>query len=117
MPSPKLGTVVKDPTSAMRDLVGKTDYRERDGVVRLAIGQLGFTEAQLGANIKTFMAQLKKELAALPNVTKSIYEVVLSSTHASGFSLDGRIEPQVAGGGGGRAIDNPVRQSLPTFAS
>jgi large subunit ribosomal protein L1 len=99
MPSPKLGTVVKNPVAAIRDLVGKTDYRERQGVVRLAIGQLGFTEAQLAGNIKMFLSYLKRDLVALPNVTKSIYEVVLSSTNASGFSLNGQIEPKVAGGG------------------
>jgi len=99
MPSPKLGTVVKNTSAAIRELVGKADYKERMGVVRVAIGQLRFTEAQLAENIKAFMSHLKKDIAALENVTKSIHEVVLSSTHSSGFSLNGQIEPGVASGG------------------
>ncbi|RPA93653.1 ribosomal protein L1 [Choiromyces venosus 120613-1] len=100
MPSPKLGTVVKNTGAAIRDLVGKSDYKERMGVVRLAIGQLRFTEQQLAENIKTFMGHLKADIANLENVTKSIHEVVLSSTHSSGFSLSGAINPEVAASGG-----------------
>ncbi|PWW78361.1 ribosomal protein L1 [Tuber magnatum] len=98
MPSPKFGTVVKNTGAAIRDLVGRSDYKERMGVVRLAIGQLRFTEAQLAENIKTFMSHLRKDIAALDNVTKSIHEVVLSSTHSSGFTLNGQIAPGAATG-------------------
>lgn len=96
MPSVKLGTVVKNPASAISDLVGKASYRERLGVVRMAIGQLAFTEKQLQDNIKAFMGQLKRDIAKVSQVSKSISEVVLSSTHSAGFSLSGRIEPEQA---------------------
>lgn len=99
MPSHKRGTVVKNIGASIRDLVGKADYKERMGVVRVAIGQLRFTEAQLAENIKAFMSHLRKDIAALDNVTKSIHEVVLSSTHSSGFSLNGQIEPRMTSGG------------------
>lgn len=94
MPSAKLGTVVKSPTAEIHDLVGKASYRERLGVVRMPIGQLAFTERQLQENIKTFMTQLKKDIAAITQVSKSISEVVLSSTNGPGFSLSGEINPR-----------------------
>ncbi|KAH0613961.1 uncharacterized protein H6S33_005847 [Morchella sextelata] len=93
MPSAKMGTVVKSPTAAISELVGKASYRERLGVVRMPIGQLAFTEQQLQENIKAFMVQLKKDIAGVTQVSKSIAEVVLSSTHGPGFSLSGEITP------------------------
>ncbi|CAZ81674.1 unnamed protein product [Tuber melanosporum] len=98
MPSVKFGTVVKNTGAAIRDLVGKSDYKERLAVVRLPIGQLRFTEAQLAENIKTFLSHLRRDIAALDNVTKTIHEVVLSSTHSSGFSLNGWIKPEATRG-------------------
>lgn len=94
MPSPKTGTVVKDPAAAIKELTGKNDYRERLGVVRVAIGQIGFTEEQLATNIKAFMTALKKDLHALSyQADKGISEVVLSSTFGPGFSLTGDLRP------------------------
>ncbi|KAL8757508.1 MAG: hypothetical protein Q9184_004188 [Pyrenodesmia sp. 2 TL-2023] len=90
MPSAKFGTIVKDVKSSVKGLVGGSEYRERNGVLRMAIGQLGFTPEQLQANIKTFMTEIKKDIGALSDrVNKDIHEVVLSSTHAPGFSLNG----------------------------
>lgn len=92
MPSQKFGTVVPNVAVAMRDLVGKSDFRERQGVIRMAIGQLKFSEAQLAANIKSFLEQIKKEMAVMAfRADKSINEVVLSSTNSAGFSLSGDI--------------------------
>lgn len=94
MPSVKMGTVVKDPAAAISDLTGKSEFKERLGVVRLPIGQLGFTEEQLAGNIKAFMAVLKKELKRLSYQSeKSIYEVVLSTTRGPGLSLNGDLRP------------------------
>jgi large subunit ribosomal protein L1 len=90
MPSTKTGTVVKDVATSVRDLTGGSEYRERMGVVRLAIGQLGFTPEQLQKNIKAFVGSLKKDLATLSDrMHKELHEVVLSSTNAPGFSLNG----------------------------
>ncbi|PGH27165.1 ribosomal protein L1 [Polytolypa hystricis UAMH7299] len=93
MPTAKLGTVVDNVGTAVRNLRGGNSYREREGVVRMAVGQLGFSPEELKANIGTFMAQLKKEAMALSDQgPKEISEVVLSSTHAPGFSLNGEFK-------------------------
>jgi large subunit ribosomal protein L1 len=90
MPSAKMGTVVKDVTASVRDLTGGSEYRERMGVVRLAIGQLMFTPEQLQKNIKAFVDNLKKDISAMSDrMNKELHEVVLSSTNAPGFSLNG----------------------------
>ncbi|KAF3009607.1 mitochondrial 54S ribosomal protein mrpl1 [Curvularia kusanoi] len=93
MPNAKTGTVVKDLGPAVRNMVGGSEYRERLGVVRMAVGQLGFTPAELQDNIKTFMDALKKDIVQLQDrVSKEIHEVVLSSTNAPGFTLNGEFK-------------------------
>lgn len=90
MPSSKTGTVVKDPAAAVREMVGGAEYRERLGVVRMAIGQLGFTPEMVQDNIKVFVESVKKDMAQLSEkVNKEIAEVVLSSTHGPGMTLSG----------------------------
>lgn len=92
MPSVKLGTVVNNNNvgSMLRDMVGGSEYRERQGVIRLAVGQLAFTPEQLSANVKAFMEHLKQDVALISErTTKTIHEVVLSSTHGPGFTLNG----------------------------
>jgi large subunit ribosomal protein L1 len=92
MPSAKTGTVVRDPASVVKELVGGSEYRERMGVVRLAIGQLGFTPEEVQRNIKAFMDAVKKDMAQLSDkISKEVAEVVLSSTNAPGFSLNGTL--------------------------
>lgn len=77
MPSAKFGTVVGDVAGLAKEMVGASEYRERDAVVRLAIGQLGFSPEELQQNIRSFMAQIKKEMTSLSHrVTKDIHEVV-----------------------------------------
>jgi large subunit ribosomal protein L1 len=90
MPSAKLGTVVKDPALVIKDLIGGAEYRERLGVIRMAVGQLGFTPEEMQRNIKAFIEALKKDMAQLSDrIHKEMVEVVLSSTHSPGFSLSG----------------------------
>lgn len=90
MPSAKVGTVVKDIDAAVKDMVGGSEYRERTGVIRMAIGQLGFTPEEMQRNVKAFMESVKKDCALLSDrIAKEVHEVVLSSTNAPGFSLDG----------------------------
>lgn len=90
MPSAKMGTVVKDPASAIRGMVGGAEYRERLGVIRMAIGQLGFTPEEVQRNIKAFVAAIKKDMAQLSDkIHKEVVEVVLSSTNGPGLTLDG----------------------------
>ncbi len=81
MPSAKLGTVVENVGSAMRNMLGGSMYSERQGVVRMAVGQLGFTPEQLRDNLKAFVGQITKDAQALSDqVTKQVHEVVSSST-------------------------------------
>jgi large subunit ribosomal protein L1 len=93
MPSAKLGTVVKDPTLVIKDLVGGAEYRERLGVIRMAVGQLGFTPEEMQRNIKTFVEALKKDISQLSDkIHKEVAEIVLSSTHGPGFTLSGEFK-------------------------
>ena len=93
MPSAKLGTVVKDPAAVVKQLVGGAEYRERLGVVRMAIGQLGFTPEEMQKNIKAFIEHIKKDFAQLSDkINKDIAEVTLSSTNSPGFILNGEFK-------------------------
>lgn len=77
MPSTKLGTVVKDVAGTVRNMAGGSEYREKLGVVRMAIGQLGFTPEEMQKNVKTFMEEIKRDLGALSDrINKEIHEVV-----------------------------------------
>ncbi|KAL2010591.1 hypothetical protein VTN00DRAFT_6398 [Thermoascus crustaceus] len=95
MPSVKMGTVVEDVGMRVQMLRGGTVYRERDGVIRMPIGQLGFSPEQLRDNLRTTIEQIKKDAASLSDrITKEIYEVVLSSTNGPGFSLNGEFKSE-----------------------
>jgi large subunit ribosomal protein L1 len=90
MPSAKVGTIVQDVAAAVRSMVGASEYRERMGVVRMAVGQLGFTPEQMKSNIKSFIGNVKKDMGLMSDrAQKDLHEIVLSSTHAPGFSLNG----------------------------
>jgi large subunit ribosomal protein L1 len=90
MPSTKTGTVVTNVGITVRNMVGGSEYRERLGVIRMAIGQLGFTPEEMQRNVKSFMDTIKKEMAQMSDrINKEIHEVVLSSTNAPGFTLSG----------------------------
>ncbi|CBY00272.1 hypothetical protein IAQ61_011205 [Plenodomus lingam] len=90
MPNTKTGTLVTRMGPTLRTMFGTSEYREKDAVVRLAVGQLEFSPEMLKTNIKVFIDSLKRDIANLKGkVSKDIYEVVLSSTHGPGFSLNG----------------------------
>lgn len=81
MPSTKTGTVVTQVGTAVQNMVGGSEYRERMGVVRMAVGQLGFTPEELQTNIKAFMEAVKKDMAQMSDrITKEIHEVVSYAT-------------------------------------
>jgi large subunit ribosomal protein L1 len=95
MPSAKTGTVVNNIAATVRNMVGGSEYRERMGVIRMAIGQLGFTPEEMQRNVKAFMDTLKKDIGQLGDrITKEIHEVVLSSTNSPGFTLSGEFRSQ-----------------------
>ncbi|EPE02881.1 50s ribosomal protein l1 [Ophiostoma piceae UAMH 11346] len=94
MPSVKTKTITNDIREQMRDMAGTDNYRERGGVVRMAIGQLHFTPEMISDNIKSFMTKIKQDIRAVERTTpKSVDEVVLSSTNGPGFSLSGSFAP------------------------
>ncbi|KAK4142504.1 ribosomal protein L1-like protein [Dichotomopilus funicola] len=94
MPNIKNKTITKDIKSTMQDMAGAEEYRERRGVVRIAIGQLGFTPHMLSENIKTLMSALKVDISNIEDsYLKALDEVVLSSTHGPGFSLNSLLQP------------------------
>ncbi|KAK4239389.1 ribosomal protein L1-like protein [Achaetomium macrosporum] len=94
MPSTKTKTITSDLKATVQELIGADEYRERDGVVRMAVGQLGFTPQMLSDNIKSFMELLKQDISnADENHPKALDEVVLSSTNGPGFSLNGSFHP------------------------
>jgi large subunit ribosomal protein L1 len=79
MPSAKLGTVIRDTGASVREMVGGSEYRERLGVIRMAVGQLGFSPEEMQKNIKIFIEFVKKDIAQLSDrITKEIHEVVIS---------------------------------------
>ncbi len=98
MPSTKTGTVVNNIGPTVRNMVGGSEYRERLGVIRMAVGQLGFTPAEMQENIKSFMEALKKDLAQLQDrVSKEIHEVVsrLHLESHSAMNTDNMPGPQL----------------------
>jgi large subunit ribosomal protein L1 len=94
MPSPKTKTITDNLKATVQDLIGADEYRERNGIVRLAVGQLGFTPQMLSDNVKSFMALVKSDINNIDdNHPKALDEVVLSSTNGPGFSLNGLFPP------------------------
>ena len=92
MPNRKMKTIVNDVVKAVKDSAGAADYRERQGVVRMAIGQLGHTPEQVKDNLEAVMKKIKAECAVLSeDVPKDVHEVILSSTHGPGLSLNGKL--------------------------
>lgn len=93
-PSPKTNTITSNLKQTVRELIGADEYRERDGVLRIAVGQMGFTPQMLSDNVKALLAQVKSDIAnGDDNHPKALDEVVLSSTNGPGFSLNGSFHP------------------------
>ncbi|KAL9634710.1 MAG: hypothetical protein Q9164_003929 [Protoblastenia rupestris] len=79
MPSTKLGTITKDITGTVKNMVGGSEYREKLGVVRCAVGQLGFTPEEMQRNVRAFVGGIKKDIVTLSDrISKEIHEVVSS---------------------------------------
>ncbi|KAK4189121.1 ribosomal protein L1-like protein [Podospora australis] len=90
MPSAKTKSLTSDLKATMQELIGADEYRERAGVVRMAVGQLGFTPQMLSDNVKSMMTHIKEDMNEIDDThIKQLDEVVLSSTNGPGFSLNG----------------------------
>lgn len=86
MPSVKLNTVTENVAQSVKNMLGGSTYRERQGVIRMAVGRLAFTPEQLRDNIQAFIAQIRKEgfqLYESQGWQKELYEVVSIHTHWS----------------------------------
>ena len=95
MPNTKTNTIVSNVRESMYEIASATEFRERVGVIRLPIGRLNFTPTQLSENIEALIQMLKAEVPKIDpegRYMKMLHEVVLSSTHGPGFSLNGRID-------------------------
>lgn len=93
MPSAKTGTVVKDVAASVQDMVGASEYRERLGVIRMAIGQLGMTPEELSRNIRSFIENVKKDMAGMSDrIAKDIHEVVSDDAFLISFLTDGTVD-------------------------
>lgn len=92
MPSKRMKTIVNDVVKSIKDTAGAATYRERAGVIHLAIGQLGYTAEQLKANIQALMKKLKSEASEIAEDSpKDISEIILSTTRGPALSLNGKL--------------------------
>lgn len=98
MPSVRQRTITTNVLGLLKEMAGADNYREKEGVVRLSVGQLGFTPEMLAANVKAFVAQIRDDCSALDSqINKEVHEIVISSTHGPGFSLNGGFNPTEEG--------------------
>lgn len=98
MPSVRTKTITTNVLSLLKEMAGADNYREKDGVVRIAIGQLAFTPDMLAANVRAFVSAIKDECQKLTDTAnKEVHEVVMSSTHGPGLSLSGGFNPTEPG--------------------
>lgn len=92
MPNPKVGTVTPDVANAVKNAkAGQARYRvDKAGIIHTTVGQVGFTNEQVTANINALIADLKK---AKPASAKGVYlkKITLSSTMGPGLTIDAAI--------------------------
>lgn len=98
MPSVRQKTITGNVLALLKEMHGADNYREKDGVVRIAIGQLGFSPDQLAANVKAMVSKVKEDMRDIDQQThKELHEIVLSTTNGPGFSLNGGFAPTQEG--------------------
>lgn len=89
MPNPKLGTVSKDVTQAVKAAkAGQVEYKtEKAGLVHAGIGKLSFDLTALKAN---FMALYNAVVASKPSTSKGVFvqKIYLSVTMGKSLQLD-----------------------------
>lgn len=89
MPNPKLGTVTPDVDKAVKAAKsGQVEFKvEKAGIVHAGVGKVGFTEAAIAENIKTFIDAVHK---AKPAGVKGAYikKISISATMGPGIKLD-----------------------------
>jgi len=89
MPNPKVGTVTRDVTAAVKAAKGgEVQFKaEKGGVVHAGVGKASFDEAKLVENVKAFVDAVAK---AKPSGAKGAYmkKIALSSTMGAGVTID-----------------------------
>jgi large subunit ribosomal protein L1 len=89
MPNPKLGTVTKDLTEAIKNIkAGQVEYKtDKAGIVHLSIGKISFTDEELKKNITFFFSELQKKK---PTSSKGIFikKIYINSTMGPGLQVD-----------------------------
>ena len=89
MPTPKVGTVSADVSTAVRNAkAGQVQYRtDKAGIIQCTIGRASFTPEQLKANLVALIEALNK---SRPAGTKGIYvkKISVSSTMGTGVRVD-----------------------------
>ena len=89
MPNPKVGTVTRDISQAVRNAkAGQVRYRtDKNGIIHCGIGKTSFAAEALMENLDTLLTDLKK---AKPGSAKGIYlkKISLSTTMGPGIVVD-----------------------------
>ena len=89
MPNPKLGTVTKDLTEAIKKIkAGQVEYKtDKAGIVHLSIGKISFSDDELKNNITFFFSELQKKK---PTSSKGIFikKIYINSTMGPGLQVD-----------------------------
>ena len=89
MPNPKIGTVTKDISKAVKEVMaGKVEFRvDKNGNIGVSVGKLSFDKDKLTENIKTCMNAIIK---AKPASVKGTYfkKLTISSTMSPGVKID-----------------------------
>lgn len=89
MPNPKLGTVTKNITAAIKNAkTGQVRYKnDKNGIVHATIGRINFDQNSLKENLNVFLESIKK---SKPPQSKGIYikKIVLSTTMGIGLIVD-----------------------------
>ena len=89
MPNPKVGTVTPNVEDAVKNAkAGQVRYRtDKNGIIHVAIGKIGFTPEALKVNLDALLGDLKK---AKPASAKGVYfkKVSVSTTMGPGVQVD-----------------------------
>ncbi len=89
MPNPKLGTVTKDISSAIKNSKsGQVKYKnDKSGIIHAGIGKLNFSEEEILQNIKAFFSSINKNK---PEAVKGsfIKKVTIASTMGVGLEIN-----------------------------
>ena len=86
MPAAKRGTVTTELTAAIRAAKSKTDYREKENNISLAIAKTSFTDGQVKSNVDSLLAGMK-ETAASVGRKFTMENVYLSSPRGPGVPV------------------------------